>query len=344
MEPRRISVLAYQEPDDPGPDVVVGQVSEALRSEGHAVDVVVLHDGIPELTRRIHDHRPDLLFNLMEGFGPGPLGAIAIVGVFDLLDIPYTGGGPGEFYLQEDKVLTKKLLAFDKVPYPSFVVFGRDADIEIAGAIKFPMIVKPLRGDASIGIDGSAIVHDARQLMERIARIHDSVGDCALVEEYVDGRELYVSILGNGSQAKAFPVVEMDFSAMPEGLPHIMDGKAKWDVDSPEYRGTKAVIAELGDETRARVQEVALAAYRALRVRDYGRIDLRLSSSGQPSVIEVNASCYLEKNSEFAMAAAAGGMAYPDLVNRIAELALERTRIQRRGPPREEPRLVARPA
>jgi D-alanine-D-alanine ligase len=116
----------------------------------------------------------------------------------------------------------------------------------------------------------------------------------------------------------------MDFSGMPDGAPKVLDAKAKWDEDSPEYRGTKAVLPELPDELRAKLQKVALDAYRALRVRDYGRIDLRLTETGDIYVIEVNASCYLEETSEFARAAAAAGLDYPALVNRIAELAVER--------------------
>src|SRR5262249_7980226 len=149
-------------------------------------------------------------------------------------------------------------------------------------------------------------------------------------EEYVEGRELFVGILGNHREAKAFPPVEIDYSGMPEGKPHILDAKAKWDTRSPEYKGTKSVMANLTPEQKARVEKVALDAYRALRVADYGRIDLRLSETGDTFVIEVNASCYLEKNSEFAMAAAAAGVEYPDLINRIVEAAVQRYR-QRAG-------------
>src|SRR5207302_6471774 len=119
----------------------------------------------------------------------------------------------------------------------------------------------------------------------------------------------------------AFPPIEMDFSGLPDGKPRVLDAKAKWDEKSVEYKGTKAVLADLPDELRARLQKVALDAYRALRVRDYGRIDLRLTETGEIYVIEVNASCYLEPASEFATAAAAAGFEYAALVNRIVECA-----------------------
>src|SRR5207245_1365668 len=140
--------------------------------------------------------------------------------------------------------------------------------------------------------------------------------DAALVEEYIEGREFYVGVLGNQTPT-AFPPIEMDFSQMPADRPHILDAKAKWDEKSAEYKGTKAVLAELPDELRAKLHKVALDAYRALRVRDYGRIDMRLTDTGDIYVIEVNASCYLEKSSEFAQATAAAGIDYPDLMDRI---------------------------
>src|SRR5262249_38635553 len=168
--------------------------------------------------------------------------------------------------------------------------------------------------------------HSTAELLERVRHIHKKVGDDALAEEYIEGRELYVGVLGNNSHAQPLPPVEMDFSGMPEGKPHVLDAKAKWDEKSPEYKGSRAVVAELPDELRARVQKVAVDAYRALRVRDYGRVDLRLTEAGDLYVIEVNASCYLEKSGELVMAATAAGMDYPRLINHIADLALARRR------------------
>jgi D-alanine-D-alanine ligase len=161
--------------------------------------------------------------------------------------------------------------------------------------------------------------------MERVAAIRKELNDAALAEEFIDGREFYVGVLGNG-QPKALPPVEVDFTGFPEGVPKVLDSKAKWDERSKEFKGTKSVLANLPDELRARLQKVAVDAYRALRVRDYGRVDLRLTDTGDIYVLEVNASCYLERNSEFAMSAAAGGIEYPKLIERIVELALERYR------------------
>jgi D-alanine-D-alanine ligase len=328
----RITILAYVEDESkPECDVVVGQVEKALRDGGHTVSVLGVHGDLRKLISGLSRRKPDLIFNLMEMFGDNLLGATPVVGLLDLLGYPYTGGGPGEFYLQEDKALTKKLLAFDHILYPDFAVFSPDADLETGGHLRLPLFVKPLGMDASIGIGAKSLVHSFKDMVRQVLGIHEKVHDAALVEEYIEGREFYVGVLGNQEPA-AFPPIEMDFSKMPQGKPHVLDAKAKWDEKSAEYKGTKAVLADVPDEMRAKLQEVALAAYRALRVRDYGRIDLRLTEAGEVYVIEVNASCYLETSSEFAAAAAAHGMDYPTLINRIVELALERR------PPAEKPK------
>jgi D-alanine-D-alanine ligase len=308
-------------------DVVVDQISAALKKLGHTPSILGVHGDLGKLISGLRRRRPELIFNLMETFGSNELGSVAVVGLLDLLGVAYTGGGPGEFYLQEDKALTKKLLAFDRIDFPDFAVFSQDADLETGGNLRMPLFVKPLRMDASIGIDGHSLVRTAREMMERVVLIHEQVHDAALVEEYIDGREFYVGILGN-QDAIAFPPIEMDFAGMPEGTPHILDSKAKWDEDSPEYKGSTAILPTLPDELKARLQKVALDAARALRVRDYGRIDMRLTDTGDIYVIEVNASCYLEASSEFARAAEAVGMDYLTLIGRIVDAALNRRETQ----------------
>jgi D-alanine-D-alanine ligase len=342
----RITVLGYLERETARkPDVVVPQVADALRQGGHEVTVLGVHGDVNKMLAGLAETQPDLVFNLMEMFGEDLFGAVAVVGLLDLLDTPYTGGGPGEFYLQEDKVLTKKLLDFEDVPYPPFAVFTRDGDVEARGQLRVPLFVKPLRGDASIGIDYRSFVTSTKEMVERILAIHDKFNDDSLVEEYIDGREFYVSILGNQNPV-ALPPIEMDFSGLPAGAPRILDSRAKWKENSAEYKGTKSVVAKgLPPELNARLRSTAIDAYRALRVRDYGRVDLRVTDSGDVYVIEVNASCYLEQSSEFTMAAAAAGMGYNDLVNRIVELAVERfqrreqrrRRKTRRAPKAPEP-------
>ncbi len=326
----RITILAYLENEDlASRDVVVDQVAKALKKAGHKVSLLGIHGDVKKLISGLGRRKPELVFNLMDMFGENLLGATGVVGLLDLLELPYTGGGPGEFYVREDKSLTKKLLAFENLKYPDFLVISPDADLESGGNLRMPLFVKPLRMDASIGIGAKSLVHTTTEMMERVLHIHKHVHDAALAEEYIEGREFYVGVLGNHTPV-AFPPIEMDFSGLPAGVPHVLDAKAKWSENSVEYKGTKAVLANISHELRAKLQEVAVNAYRALRVRDYGRIDLRLTESGDVYVIEVNASCYLEQSSEFAMAAEAAGLDYPTLVNRIVEHAAERHKTRRR--------------
>jgi D-alanine-D-alanine ligase len=320
----KITILVHLEKESAKTyDLVVDQVADALRGGGHKVSILGVHGDISKLRTGLVRRKPELVFNLMETFGNHQLGAVGLAGLLDLLGLPYTGGGPGEIYIQEDKALTKKLLAFDAIRYPEYAVFSPDADLETGGQLRMPLFVKPLRMDASIGIDAKSLVRSTREMMERVLDIHRRVKDSALVEEYVEGREFYIGVLGN-AMPQVFPPIEMDFSGLPDGAPRVLDAKAKWDEKSPQYKGTRAVVAELPDEMRARLQKVAVDAYRALRVRDYGRIDLRLTETGDIYVIEVNASCYLEQSGEFATAARAAELDYPTLINRIVECACER--------------------
>jgi D-alanine-D-alanine ligase len=330
----RITILTYLEREgDHQLDAVVGQVEEALVAGGHKVSVLGVHGDIRKLVGGLQRRRPDLIFNLMEMFGKDLFADVGVAGLLDLLGYCHTGGGAGEYYLQQDKALAKKLLNFEGVSYPEFAVFTRDAAMETGGNLHMPLFVKPLRADASIGINGKSLVRNAREMMEQVNVIHDKVKDSALVEEYIEGREFYVGVLGN-EELTAFPPIELDFSGLPEGKPRFLDRKAKWVEHSKEYQGTKSVLADLPPELSARLKAVSIKAYRALRVRDYGRVDLRLTEANAVYVIEVNASCYLEKSQEFATAANSAGLDYVALINRIAELAAQRCKKGGRRPRR----------
>jgi D-alanine-D-alanine ligase len=322
-----ITVLTYLDSEDENSkdyEAVVPQVARTLRGLGHRVSVLGSHGDVKRIVAGLSRRRPDLVFNLMEMFADNVFGDIPVTGLLDLIGVKYTGSGPGELYLSQDKGLTKKLLAFDGILYPRFAVFSKQqGSFETGGNLRMPLFVKPLRSDSSLGIGGKSLVHDAVALMERVTAIRKELNDSALAEEYIEGREFYVGVLGNG-QPKALPPIEVDFTGFPEGVPKVLDSKAKWDEGSKEYQGTKSVLANLPDELRARLQKVAVDAFRALRVRDYGRVDLRLTDTGDIYVLEVNASCYLERSSEFAMSAAAAGLDYRQLIEKIVNLTLER--------------------
>ncbi len=232
-----ITILTHLErEDDKKRDVVVDQVAKALKQGKHKISILGVHGDIGKLRTGLTRRKPDLVFNLMETFGENQLGAVGVVGFLDLMSLPYTGGGPGEFYIQEDKGLAKKLLAFDGVRYPEFAVFSQDAALETGGHLRLPLFVKPLRMDASIGIDGKSLVHSTGDMIDRVRHIHKTVHDSALVEEYIDGREFYVGVLGN-AEPRPFPPIEMDFSGMPEGMAHVLDSKAKWSEKSHGVQG-----------------------------------------------------------------------------------------------------------
>ncbi len=319
-----ITILTYLEKDGGKiTDASVAHIEAALRELKHEVSILGIHGDLKELIGGLAERKPDLVFNLMEMFGKDWQGDVGVAGLLQLLGYRFTGGGPGEFYLRQDKGLAKKVLAFEQIATPDFAVFTKNAGFETGGNLRMPMFVKPLRADSSQGIDAQSLVHNTADLMKRVAMIHDKVNDAALAEEYIDGREIYVGVLGN-QEPLILPPIEMDFSGLKEGQPHFMDHKAKWVKKSEAYKGTKAVIADVPDELRAKLQKISLEACRALRARDYARVDLRVAETGEIYVLEVNSSCDLDKNGEFAMAAKAAGLNYTALINRIVEVALER--------------------
>jgi len=318
----KITILAdlYE---DGSHDPAVDQVAEALQQGQHKVSTLLVPADLKAVTVGLGRRKPDLVFHLISDFGDVEGSHVATAGLLDALRLPYTGGGPGELFIRGNKSLAKKILAYEQLNFPDFAVFSKDASLETGGKLRMPLIVKPLERDASIGIGPKALVHSTTEMMERVLAIHREVKDSALVEEYIAGREFFVGVLGN-REPVVFPPIEMDFSGLPEGAPHVLGYKAKWDKNSVEYKGTKAVLPELADDLKARLQKVALAAARALLVRDYARVDLRLTDTLDIYVIEVNAPCDLERTSEFAAGAQAFGLDYTTLVNRIVELATER--------------------
>ncbi len=319
-----ITILTYLETDGGKvTDASVEPIAVALRALKHEVSILGVHANVTELIEGLARCKPDLVFNLMEMFGKNWQGDVGVAGLLQLLGYRFTGGGPGEFYLRQDKGLAKKVLAFEKIATPDFAVFSKNAGFETGGNLRMPMFVKPLRADSSQGIDANSLVHSTSELMKCVAMIHNKVNDSALAEEYIDGREFYVGVLGN-VDATALPPIEMDFSGLKEGQPRFMDHKAKWVKKSQAYKGTKAVLADVPGELRAKLQKVSLDSYRALRARDYARVDLRVAETGDMYVLEVNSSCDLDPHGEFAMAAAAAGIDYTALIKRIVELALER--------------------
>src|SRR5436190_1263253 len=180
--------------DDGDHDPAVDQIAEALRDGGHAVSRLLVPDDIRAIIAGLARRKPDLVFHLINEFG-GECGLVATAAILDALRLPFIGGGPGELFIRGNKSLAKKILAYEKLNCPDFAVFSRDASLETAGSLRMPLIVKPLERDGSVGIESNALVHSVPEMMERVLDIHKKVGDSAIVEEYIQGREFYVGVL-----------------------------------------------------------------------------------------------------------------------------------------------------
>jgi D-alanine-D-alanine ligase len=324
MDQLKITVLFWEErgPEKTTHDEVVDEVSEALIHSGHQVATLGLCDDLRELLDKLDEQDPDLVFNLCERFADNDAYEMNVTAVLEMLGQPFTGTGPNGMVLRQDKAVTKKLLKFHDVPYPNYAVFEQH-NIEFAGKMHFPLFVKPLKGDTSLGIEGASLVNEYSKLVERIDFIHTQLKEQALVEEYIEGREFYVGILGNDPR-EVLPVMELDFSSLPAGTPQVFSRNYK-DETSPDYKFVNVGVAtDLDPETRARISAAGRDAAYALKVQDYARVDIRLSPTGVPMVVEVNANPYLERTSTFALAALQSGLGYNSLINRIVESAWKR--------------------
>jgi len=323
----KIVVMHSADALEPPVDPLLAQLRAAIEACGHSVQMLPVDDEVAPLVQVLNAAPPDLVFNLAESFGGKSALESNVAALLNLLGLRYTGSSPAGLLLAGDKSLTKKVLSFHGIRTPEFATVFRGA-LDWAGDIAFPLIVKPPQEDASLGIRSNSVVHDLRELFTRIDALQSEFQQPVLVEEFVDGREFYVGVLGNAN-VRALPVMELDFSGFPAGVPRIASWEAKWGDDGAgsgeQFAGTKSIFpVDVAPELATRMQEVAVEAFNALRLRDYARIDLRVTDEEDIFVIEVNPNCYLERESEFARAAAEGGLAYDALIARILELALAR--------------------
>lgn len=320
----KIALLHTKDALDPPVDPVIGQLNAALESGGHEVRNLMVDASVQPLVTSLTEDRPDIVFNIAESFGGKSALESNVAALLNLLNLRYTGSSPAGLILAGDKTLTKKVLTFHSILTAKFATVFRGA-VDWAGQIDFPLILKPPQEDASLGITQKSIVHDVRELLETISSLQEEFQGPVLAEEFIDGREFYVGVLGN-SDVKAFPIMEMDFTGYPEGRPKIASWAAKWgdegDEKGAEFEGTKSIFpTNVSEELSTRMQKVAVDAFQALRLRDYARVDLRVNAKEEIYVIEVNPNCYLEQTAEFASAAGKAGIDYNTLINRIVELA-----------------------
>ena len=304
------------------PELVCNQIDAVLSKRGYTVKLLAAEAPIKKLVRQIEDDTSDLIFNVCESLGGAPGEERRIAAVLELLEKRFTGSGSLSLTLATDKALAKKLFDFHKVKSPDFVIIAPERVEGTRSLTTFPLIVKPTAMDASIGIDAKSVVHNIEELMDRVQYIHNEFHNPALVEQYIDGREIYVSMIGNPPQV--LPPIEWDLSKLPPDLPRIAGTEAKWEH---EFKEAKEFVPEditRNEEIMKRIREVALGAWNALLIRDYARIDMRLAADGTPYVIEINPNPWLDNRAEFAMAArrAKPEMSHGDVIERIVELAM----------------------
>jgi len=299
-------------------------VKEAILTEHEEVTMVEADDSAFE---RLKGLKPDIVFNMAEGVW-GDSRESQIPAMLDMLRIPYTGSSPLTLALCLNKARTKEVLAYYGIPTPRFVL-ARHPGVDPSKHLGFPMIVKPLYEGSSKGIKNDSMVTDPETLNAKISAVIEEYRQPALVEEYVGGREFTVALLGNGPELKVLPIVEINYSSLPEGINPIYSYEAKWVLDRPEAPlDIFTCPAEVSDRLERAIRDVATDAFRAMEVLDWCRIDIRLDSMGVPHVIELNPLPGIlmdpKCNSCFPKAARAAGMTFPALVNGVIDSARQR--------------------
>lgn len=329
VPPLKISVLHYQPSTDPM-DPVVQHVIDALTRLGHTPTPIAVHDRVFDLLKAIEKQKPDLVFNVCETFADDYRLEVNVAAVLELARVRFTGSGTAGLLLAQDKILTKQLLEYQGVSTANFLTFDGEA-FEAFGRMNFPLIVKPARSDASLGIGKHSVVKDWDDLTKRVRDIRKDLNDEALAEEFIDGREIYVGVIGTAQRPEILPIVELDWGDWNPDVPKVSDREVKFG-DIGENHPHLFIPKDISPELQARIERSALLAYRALKIRDYARVDFRISAkTGEPFVLEVNPNPYLEKDSELAMAAEHRGMTYDDLIEKIIDSAATRYGLKVKG-------------
>ncbi len=297
-------------------------VTSTLQAMGHEVQVLPVHDDLGEIRRLATEWKPHIAFNLLEEFDGIAVYDQNVVSYLELLRMPYTGCNPRGLMLARDKVLSKKLFSFHRIPFPEFMVVPQGRSVKRPKWLSFPLIVKSVSEEASLGISQASIVLDDEKLKERVAFIHQSVGTGALIERYVEGRELYVGVLGNG-HLQVLPVWELKMDKLPDDARRIATERVKWSRKYQDKYGiTSKEARNLPEGKAGEIQHLAKRVYRALGLSGYARIDMRMDENGQLYVLEANPNPQLAYGEDFAESAERAGLSYEALLERIVSLGL----------------------
>lgn len=311
-------------------DIAVATVAEeydaivqALRKERFRVRPVNLKDDLANLERVVKRHPPDAVFNLVESFRDDAELEPAVAGFLELHGIPYTGASPLALAMCRRKGLMKQLLLANRVPTPRFHQLWKPKIAQRHG-LHYPLIVKPAREDASVGVEAASVVHDRDELSAQLARVFELFEPPILVEEFIEGRELHIGMLGN-DPPEMLPPLEYDFSDLPADQPSIISYSAKWDpLEEVFHRMGSNCPANLSKRLKKRVEEVALLAYRVAGCRDYARLDIRISADGHVYVLEVNPNPDLTEGVSYMHSAEEAGYSFARTLRMIVEMAMAR--------------------
>ncbi len=333
MKPQRVLTLVHRHlvppTDIAGIDLATApwktehDVIESLRTRGHEVLPLGVQDDLGVVRSAIETWKPTIVFNLLESFDDVTTFDMNVVSYLELMKVPYTGCNPRGLLIARDKALSKQLLAYHRIPFPEFMVFRRNKAIRIPPHMQFPVIVKSLTYEASVGISQASVVNDVEKLRKRVEFIHESVGSDAIAERYIDGRELYVGVLGN-DRIRVFPVWEMTFEGMIEGdnWP-IATERVKWNPKYQTKHGIQTNAAQhLPEGAIDQIQRLVRRIYRTLALTGYARVDLRMDASGKVFFLEANPNPQIAHGEDFAESAERSGLKYEALLERILALGL----------------------
>jgi D-alanine-D-alanine ligase len=299
-------------------------VENSLRKAGFKVNVLPVYNA-RRFINDILNLKTDLIYNFCEMVELESQEEVFAAGLFELVKVPYTGAPPMTLGLCLDKAKTKIILSHYGIPTAKFDLFNESIDGCKKINLRFPVIVKPVREDASTGINEKSVVYDRKELEERVEYIIKMFKQPALVEEFIDGREVNVAILGNNPPV-VLPISEIDFSHLPSHLPKIVSYEAKWIPNTDYYEKTIPICpAPLEPELERKIKDIALSCYKIMGCRDYARVDMRIDKEGNPYVLEVNPNPDLSRNAGFMRSASVYGLTPEETIVKIAEIAIERS-------------------
>ena len=306
-------------------------VADTLRKMSHEVQVLGVSDDLQPIRRMVEGWQAQIVFNLLMEFQNVGAYQAHVASYLELLGVPFTGCNPLGILLSRDKALCKKILRYHRIPSARFGVFPVGRKVRVRRDLRYPLIVKSVDEEASVGISQKSVVNDEQRLRERVEFIHRQVGSDAIAEEYIEGRELTVSVLGN-ERLSVFPVWELFFRNLPEGSLPIATARAKWDLAYQQRVGIDTGPAKnLAPAAEARIGRIARRVYRMLGLSGYARLDLRLSPDGRVFVIEANATPDIADDEDFALSAEKAGFSYARLLQRILNLGLSYRPSRRAG-------------